>query len=71
MLPDAKEHEFKEFIEERRKRDKEKYPSEETSASGDYIPNPQYDSFFESLINALCHPEVISKAAKVLLERHY
>ncbi|XP_012055115.1 PREDICTED: HSPB1-associated protein 1 [Atta cephalotes] len=71
LLPDAKEHEFKEFIEERRKRDKEKYPSEETSASGDYIPNPQYDSFFESLINALCHPEVISKAAKVLLERHY
>lgn len=71
LLPDAEEHEFKEFIEERWKRDKEKYPSEETTASGDYVPNPQYDSFFESLINALCHPEVISKAAKVLLERHY
>lgn len=71
MLPDAEEHEFKEFIEERWKRDEEKYPSEKTSASGDYVPNPQYDSFFESLMNALCHPEVISKAAKVLLERHY
>ncbi|XP_077269995.1 HSPB1 associated protein 1 [Temnothorax americanus] len=71
LLPDVEKHKFKEFIEERRKRDKEKYPSEETSASGDYIPNPQYDSFFESLVNALCHPEVIGKAAKVLLERHY
>jgi len=71
LLPDAEERKFKEFIEERWKRDKEKYPSEETSASGDYVPNPQYDSFFESLINALCHPEVIGKAAKVLLERHY
>ncbi|XP_011644560.1 HSPB1-associated protein 1 isoform X1 [Pogonomyrmex barbatus] len=71
LLPDADDQKLKDFIEERRKRDKEKYPSEETTASGDYIPNPQYDSFFESLINALCHPEVISKAAKILLERHY
>ncbi|XP_011878160.1 PREDICTED: HSPB1-associated protein 1 [Vollenhovia emeryi] len=70
-LPDADKSEFEEFLEEKRKRDREKYPSEETSASGDFVPNPQYDSFFESIINALCHPEVISKAAEVLLERHY
>lgn len=69
MLPDAEEHEFKEFIEERWKRD-EKNPSEETSTSEDCVPNPQYESFLESIINALCHPEVISKAAEVLLERH-
>ncbi|XP_012529234.1 HSPB1-associated protein 1 [Monomorium pharaonis] len=71
LLPDADEKEFKEFIEERRKRDDEKDLSDKESASGDHIPNPQYDSFLESLINALCHPEVVRKAAKILLDRHY
>ncbi|XP_011159695.1 HSPB1-associated protein 1 [Solenopsis invicta] len=71
LLSDADEQEFKEFIEERRKRYDEKDPSDRESASGNYIPNPQYDSFYESIINALCHPEVVRKAAKILLDRHY
>lgn len=71
MLHDAEEHEFKEFIEERLKRNKQKYPSDEETASEDDVSNPPYDSFLESVINAFCHPDVISKAAQVLLERHY
>ncbi|KAM0730102.1 HSPB1-associated protein 1 [Formica fusca] len=71
VLHDAEEHEFKEFIEERLKRNKEKYSPDEKIASEDDISNPHYDSCLESVINALCHPDVISKAAQVLLERHY
>ncbi|XP_029661333.1 HSPB1-associated protein 1 isoform X1 [Formica exsecta] len=72
VLHDAEEHEFKEFIEERLKRNKEKYSLDEKIASEDDISNPNhYDSCLESVINALCHPDVISKAAQVLLERHY
>ncbi|XP_070156317.1 HSPB1-associated protein 1 [Polyergus mexicanus] len=71
MLHDAEEHEFKEFIEERLKRNKEKYSADEKTTSEDDISNPHYDSCLESVINALCHPDVISKAAQVLLERHY
>lgn len=69
LLPDVEEHELKEIFKKGRKRDKKKIPSDIASASGDYIPNPQYDSFLESLINALCHPKVIDKAAEILLER--
>ncbi|GAB1868354.1 HSPB1-associated protein 1 [Camponotus japonicus] len=70
VLHDAEEHEFKKFIEERMKRNKQ-YPLNEETASEDHVSNPQYDPFLESLINALCHPDVISKAAQILLERHY
>lgn len=70
MLRDAEEHEFKEFIEERLKRDNQKDPLDEETTSEDYVSNPQYDSFLESLTNALCHPDVISKVTQVLLERH-
>lgn len=70
VLHDAEEHEFKKFIEERLKKNKQ-YSLDEETASEDHISNPQYDPFLESLINALCHPDVISKAAQILLERHY
>ncbi|XP_025268885.1 HSPB1-associated protein 1 isoform X3 [Camponotus floridanus] len=70
VLHDAEEHEFKKFIEERMKRNKQYLLNEET-ASEDHVSNPQYDPFLESLINALCHPDVISKAAQILLEKHY
>lgn len=70
VLRDAEEHEFKEFIEERLKRDEQKYLPNEETTSEDHVSNPEYDSFLESVINALCHPNVISKAAQVLLERH-
>ncbi|XP_072746912.1 HSPB1-associated protein 1 [Anoplolepis gracilipes] len=71
VLHDAEEHEFKEFIEERLKKDEQKYSPAEDTASENHISNPQHDSFLESLINALCHPDVISKAAQVLLEKYY
>lgn len=71
FLPDVEDHKFEEFLRERRNRDKDKYPPDTETASADCIPNPQYDSFVESIINALCHPEVIDKAAEILLERHY
>ncbi|KAL6432493.1 hypothetical protein ACFW04_006819 [Cataglyphis niger] len=71
LLHDAEEHEFKEFIEQRLKKNKQKYPLDEETASEDDVSNPPYDSFLESVINALCHPDVISKAAQVLLEKHY
>ncbi|XP_012235128.1 HSPB1-associated protein 1 [Linepithema humile] len=71
LVPDAEARKFEEFLRERRNRDKDKYPPDRETASADCIPNPQYDSFVESIINALCHPEVIDKAAEVLLERHY
>ncbi|CAL1675198.1 unnamed protein product [Lasius platythorax] len=70
VLRDAEEHEFKEFIEERLKRDNQKDPLDEETTSEDYVSNPQHDSFLESLTNALCHPDVISKVTQVLLERH-
>lgn len=69
VLRDAGEHEFKKFIEERLKRNKQ-CPLDEETASKDHISNPQ-DPFLESLTNALCHPDVIRKAAQILLERHY
>jgi len=71
LIPDAEAHKFEEFLRERRNRDKNKFPPDIETASADCIPNPQYDSFVESIINALCHPEVIDKAAEILLERHY
>lgn len=71
LVPDAEDLKFREFLEERRNRDKNKYLPDVETASADSIPNPQYDSFIESIINALCHPDVISKAAEILLERHY
>ncbi|XP_050460442.1 HSPB1-associated protein 1 [Cataglyphis hispanica] len=71
LLHDAEEHEFKEFIEQRLRRNKQKYLLDEETASEDDVSNPPHDSFLESVINALCHPDVISKAAQVLLEKHY
>lgn len=70
LVPDAEDIKFKAFLEERRNRDRFKCVPDVETGAANCIPNPQYDSFFESIVNALCHPEVISKAAEILIDRH-
>lgn len=65
LLEDATEQEFDEFLKERREsnRNVEKRKAQEAETAA------QFDSFLEDIINALCHPDVINKAAGILLER--
>ncbi|RLU14712.1 hypothetical protein DMN91_012599 [Ooceraea biroi] len=66
LLKDARSDEYTKFLEERRERD----TSIRNQGMTENINNaPQFDSFLEDLINALCHPDVINKAANILLER--
>ncbi|KAH0947072.1 hypothetical protein HN011_008095 [Eciton burchellii] len=65
LLEDAEHQEFKKFLRERRERNKNIKEQKETK-EGDI---PQFDPFLENLINALCHPDVVNKAAEILLKK--
>jgi len=65
LLEDAEHQEFKKFLQERRERNKN--IKEQREAKEGVIS--QFDPFLEDLINALCHPDVVNKAAEILLKK--
>jgi len=66
LLEDTEHQEFQKFLQERRERNKNIKKQREAN-KGDIIP--QFNPFLEDLINALCHPDVINKAAEILLKK--
>lgn len=66
LVKDAERDEFKEFLRIRRQRE-ENIREENQMKKEDNVP--PFNLFLEDVINSLCHPDVITKAAEKLLEK--
>ncbi|XP_025153870.1 HSPB1-associated protein 1 isoform X2 [Harpegnathos saltator] len=67
-LYDLKDHELEKFLREKRERfPKSNFTSELPQRSIDTKAVPPLGTSLESIINALCHPDVVNKAAELLL----
>lgn len=65
LLKDAEQHEFEKFLQERWERGKNTKEQRGTQEEDNVL---QSNSFLEDVINALCNPNVIHKAAEILLK---
>lgn len=69
VLHDLEDHELQRFLREKRERFPESNVIQELpQKSIDIKMIPPFGTSLESIINALCHPDVINKAAELLLK---
>lgn len=66
-LHDLKDHGLQKFLQEKRERFPENDFSEKPERLIDIKTIPPLETSLESIIDALCHPDVVNKAAELLL----
>lgn len=70
LLDDVKKQELQKFLEEKRERFSLHHIKELSEKLTDIKALPPHKKILESIVNALCHPEVIDKTTELLLIAH-